>query len=69
MSYNDLIDNDFSEYEEYEIENEAYDDLRSSSIEKIFKGLNPKQGMSERSIVDYGRSGQRKNSRVDLPHC
>ena len=43
MSYNDLIDNDFSEYEEYEIENEAYDDLRSSSIEKIFKGLNPKQ--------------------------
>lgn len=43
MSYNDPMDNGFLEYEEYEIDNDAYDDLRSSSIERIFKGLNPKQ--------------------------
>ena len=43
MAYNDPIDNDDYEYEEYEVEQESYEDLRSEAIQKIFEGLNPRQ--------------------------
>ena len=40
MDYNGTVDND---YEEYEIEKETFEDLRSEAVQKIFEGLNSKQ--------------------------
>ena len=43
MDYNDSMGNDYSDYEYEETEQEADEDFRSETVQKIFYGLNSKQ--------------------------